>query len=335
MELIHLVMDMVVPPMLFIFMLVVLPPYSIYKCISRILKMFTMEDLSGKVVLITGASSGIGEHLAYEYARKGARLALVARREKKLREVAEKAREFGSPDAIIVCANVSILKDCKRFVEETVNHFGRLDHLVSNAGIISGFYFEESRDITNATSVMDVNFWGSVYPTQFALPHLKESKGKIVVIGSASAWSYGPYISLYSASKAALGNFYETLRVEFGSSVKITIASPGFIESEITQGKHTTADGIVQVDKEKIDNLIGVYPVQSASACAKNIVNAVCRGDRHVTSPSWCSFVYIGKVFVPEIIEWVAHILFIIIPNITKTDAAAVNNISDTNGIKK
>ncbi|KAF5179758.1 11-beta-hydroxysteroid dehydrogenase 1B [Thalictrum thalictroides] len=294
--------------------------------------MFTKEDVTRKVVLITGASSGIGENLAYEYARKGARLALVARRENKLREVAEKARQLGSPDTIIVCADVSILKDCKRFVEETVDHFGGLDHLVNNAGIVNCFYFKESTDITNASSVMDVNFWGSVYPTQFALPHLKKSKGKILVVGSASAWSYGPYISIYSASKAALENFYETLRVELGSSVKITIASPGLIESEITQGKHTTADGTVQVDKGKIDSLIGIYPVQSARACANNIVNAVCRGDRHVTAPFWCSFMYVGKVFVPEIIEWIAHVLFIIIPNITKTDAAAGKNISDTNG---
>ncbi|KAF5191206.1 11-beta-hydroxysteroid dehydrogenase-like [Thalictrum thalictroides] len=125
MELIHLVMDLVVPPVLLIFLLVILPPYLLYKFVNSIIKQFTMEDLTGKVVLITGASSGIGEHLAYEYAKKGARLSLVARREKKLQEVAEKARKFGSPDAIFICGDVSKSNDCKRFVEETVNHFGR------------------------------------------------------------------------------------------------------------------------------------------------------------------------------------------------------------------
>ncbi|PIA51024.1 hypothetical protein AQUCO_01100087v1 [Aquilegia coerulea] len=153
MELIHLVMDMVLPPMLLVFMLMVLPFYLFYKFASRIIRMFTMEDLTRKVVLITGASSGIGEQLAYEYARKGARLALVARREKKLQEVEEKAREFGCPDAIVICADVSISSDCKRFVEETVNHFGRLDHLVNNAGINNAFYFEESKDISSSIPV--------------------------------------------------------------------------------------------------------------------------------------------------------------------------------------
>ncbi|KAF5204862.1 11-beta-hydroxysteroid dehydrogenase [Thalictrum thalictroides] len=304
MELIHLVMDMVVPPVLLIFMLVILPPYLLYKFVNTIIRRFTVEDLTGKVVLITGASSGIGEHLAYEYAKKGALLALVARREKRLEQVAEKARQFGSPGVIIVCADVSKSDDCKRFVQKTVNHFGRLDHLVNNAGIISGFYFEESTDITNTNYLMDVNFWGSVYPTQFALPHLKKSKGKILVIGSAAAWLYGPFISIYGASKAALENFYETLRVELGSSVKITIASLGFIESEMTQGKHLAVDGTVRVDKEKIQAMIGLFPVKSARECAKNILNGVCRETRCVKDPSWCRFLYVCKFFIPEVIEW-------------------------------
>ncbi|PIA51018.1 hypothetical protein AQUCO_01100083v1 [Aquilegia coerulea] len=304
MELIHLVMDLVVPPVLLIFMLVMLPPYFLFKFVNTIIRRFTTEDLMGKVVLITGASSGIGEHLAYEYARKGALLALVARRKKRLEEVAEKARQLGSPGAIFICADVSKSNDCKRFVEETVNHFGRLDHLVNNAGIISGFYFEESTDITNTNYLMDVNFWGSVYSTQFALPHLKMSKGKILVIGSASAWLYGPYISIYGASKAALENFYQTLRVELDSSVKITIASLGFVESEITQGKHLAVDGTVQVDKEKIEAMIGLFPVKSARECAKNIVNGVCKEARCVTDPSWCGFLYLCKFFIPEVVEW-------------------------------
>ncbi|PIA51028.1 hypothetical protein AQUCO_01100090v1 [Aquilegia coerulea] len=322
MELIHLVMDIVLPPLLLIFVLMVLPPYVIYKLVITIIRMFTVEDLSGKVVLITGASSGIGEQMAYEYARKGARLALVARREKKLQEVVEKAREFGSPDAIVICADVSISNDCKRFVEETVNHFGRLDHLVNNAGINTAFYFEESEDISSSIPVMDINFWGSVYPTSFALPHLKSTKGKIVVIGSASAWLYGPCLSIYGASKAALENFYQTLRVELGSSVKITIASPGFIESEINQGKYLAADGTVQVDKEKIDAIIGSFPVKSAMDCAKNIVNGVRRGDRYVIDPSWLRFVYVTKVLIPEVAEWFFRVLFVLKPKTTTVNAA-------------
>ncbi|KAF5195529.1 11-beta-hydroxysteroid dehydrogenase [Thalictrum thalictroides] len=330
MELIHLVMDLVVPPVLLIFLLVILPPYLLYKFVNSIIKRFTMEDLTGKVVLITGASSGIGEHLAYEYAKKGARLALVARREKKLQEVAEKALKFGSPDAIFICGDVSKSNDCKRFVEETVNHFGRLDHLVNNAGIISAFYFEETKDISSSIPLMDVNFWGSVYPTQFALPQLKKNKGKIVVVASPAGWLYGPDTSIYGASKAALVNFYDTLRVEFGSSVTITIASPGFTESEMAQGKHLTLEGKVEVDKEKRDAVIGIFPVKSAEECCKTIVNAVCRGDRYVTDPSWFTSVYMCKFFIPEIVEWFFRLLFVTIPQNALKNAAV-----NTNGIKE
>ncbi|PIA51032.1 hypothetical protein AQUCO_01100092v1 [Aquilegia coerulea] len=335
MELIHLVMDLVVPPILLIFLLVILPPYLLYKFVNAIIRRFTMEDLTGKVILITGASSGIGEHLAYEYAQKGARLALVARREKKLQEVAEKARKFGSPDAIIICGDVSKSNDCKRFVDETVNHFGRLDHLVNNAGIISAFYFEETKDISSSIPLMDVNFWGAVYPTQFALPQLKKNKGKIVVVASPAGWLYGPDTSIYGASKAALVNFYDTLRVEFGSSVTITIASPGFTESEMAQGKHLTLEGKVEVDKEKRDAVIGIFPVKSAKECCKNIVNAVCRGDRYVTDPSWFTSIYVCKFFIPEIVEWFFRLLFVTIPQNAAKNAEAKNNISGTNGIKE
>ncbi|KAF5205483.1 11-beta-hydroxysteroid dehydrogenase 1B [Thalictrum thalictroides] len=322
-------MDLVLPPVILIVLLVILPPYIIYKFVNKILRMFTMEDLSGKVVLITGASSGIGENLAYEYAQKGALLALVARREEKLQEVADNARKLGSLDVITVCADVSKSNDCKKLVEETVNHFGHLDHLVNNAGIVSAFYFEESTDITNTVPVMDVNFWGSVYTTQFALPHLKKSKGKIVAIASPSGWLYGPDMSIYAASKAALVSFYDTLRVELGSSVKITIASPGFTESEMSRGKHLTTEGVVEVDKEKLDALIGNFPVKSARGCAKNIVKAVCRGDRHITDPFFFRIVYVCKVFIPEVLEWFFRVNFVTMKN------AICNNVSDNNNKKK
>ncbi|KAL5717370.1 11beta-hydroxysteroid dehydrogenase [Ranunculus cassubicifolius] len=334
MELIHLVMNLVIPPVFLMILFVSLPPYILYKFLITIIRTFTMEDLTGKAVLITGASSGIGEQLAYEYAKKGARLALVARREKQLAEVAEKARELGSPDTIIILADVSKADDCKRFVEETVNQFGHLDHLVNNAGIQSSFYFEDSTNITNTLPVMDVNFWGSVYPSHFALPHLKKTKGKILVMAAVGGWLHAPAISFYGASKAALINFYDTLRVELGSSVKITIASPGFTESEMTQGKHLNMDGTVEVDKGKQDDLIGIMPMRSASECAKVIMDGVRRGDRYVTDPSWYGIFYVCKVFAPEIVEWVFRVMYVSIPTY-QLNKGKQRNISKASGIKK
>ncbi|KAK3033368.1 hypothetical protein RJ639_034418 [Escallonia herrerae] len=176
-----------------------LPPFFIIKLIYTVVRRYrySMEtiDMTGKVVLITGASSGIGEHLAYEYAKKGACLVLVARRESRLREVAERARKLGSSDVLLVCADVSDINECKRFVDETINHFGRLDHLVNNAGI--GSTYSYSTDVTKYAPVMDINFWGSVYPTYFAIPHLKKGKGKIVVNSSAAAMLQPPKSGFY------------------------------------------------------------------------------------------------------------------------------------------
>ncbi|OVA09596.1 Short-chain dehydrogenase/reductase SDR [Macleaya cordata] len=305
MELIHVTMNLLVPPVIVMVILITMPPYLIYKLVYFIVaSSFYMEDMKGKVVLITGASSGIGEQLVYEYARRGARLVLVARRKNLLEQVANKARGFGSTDVLIVCADVSKVEDCKRFVEEAVHHFGRLDHLVNNAGVASAYAFEEAINIVNFVPVMDVNFWGSIYSTHFAIPHLKKSKGKIVVTASPAGWLPVARNSFYGASKAALINFFETLRVELGSSIKITIVSPGFIESEMTHGKHLSQFGAMEVNQQRIDVLIGSFPVATAEMCAKAMVNGACRGARYITVPSYFGAFFLLKILCPEILDW-------------------------------
>lgn len=104
---------------------VFVPPYLAYRLASSALAAASPEDVAGKVVLVTGASSGIGEQVAYRYARRGARLALVARREASLGEVAARARALGSPDVLAVPGDVARPDDCRRFVQATVEHFGR------------------------------------------------------------------------------------------------------------------------------------------------------------------------------------------------------------------
>ncbi|KAM5571616.1 hypothetical protein ABKV19_011943 [Rosa sericea] len=172
--------------------------------------------------------------MAYEYGKRGARLALAARREDRLRNVADKARQLGSPDAIVLPADVSKLEDCNRLVDDTVNHFGQLDHLVNNAGILKLGLFEDCSQLSNFNSIMDINFWGSVYCTKFAIPHLRKSKGKIVAISSCATSFSAPRSSFYNASKAAQKCFFETLRAELGSDIGITIVSPGIIQSEMS-----------------------------------------------------------------------------------------------------
>ncbi|GAV85028.1 adh_short domain-containing protein [Cephalotus follicularis] len=230
--------------------------------------------------------------MAYEYARRGACLVLVDIREDGLGRVVDKARQLGSPDAIAVQADVSNAQDCKRFIEATVDHFGRLDHLVNNAGTYKASLFVEVDHISAYPPVMDTNFWGTVFGTHYAVPHLRNSKGKIIVIASIAGWYPIPRISTYNASKAALIIYYETLRTEIGRDVGITIVTPGVINTEMIQSSSAFKVGL------------DAFPMESAEECAKAIVKSACRSDKYLVEPSWVRVLYLFKVFCPEIVEY-------------------------------
>ncbi|KAJ4973752.1 hypothetical protein NE237_006926 [Protea cynaroides] len=309
MELIHKLLNLVLLPITVLAVCLMLPLLSIFKFTDYILRNLFPENMKGKVVVITGASSGIGEHLAYEYAKKGAQLALIARREDTLRKVADKAGQLGSPDVLVIPADVSKVDQCKQFIDEVVNHFERLDHLVCNAGMGIHCAFEDATNVTSFVQVMDVNFWGSVYPTYFAIPHLKRSRGKIVVNASVSGWMLQPMGSIYGASKAALINFYDNLRVELAPKVSVTIISPAFVESELSQGKALTNRGDVEVDPGFRIMMKGI-PFENTEDCTKAILAAVCRGDKYITEPWWYNSFYLLRIPCPEVVEWSSRLRY-------------------------
>ncbi|KAL5206903.1 hypothetical protein ABZP36_035112 [Zizania latifolia] len=290
-DLVSGVFNWVAMPAMVASLLLFYPPYYLFTtCYSFVSYLFP-EDLARKAVLITGASSGIGEQLAYQYAMNGASLALVARRELSLRKVADQAVEsliHLSDDSLIYLTLVFIIV---------------VDHLVCNAGIASVGTFEEIPDVTNYSSQLDVNFWGSVQSTFVALPHLKRSRGRIVVTASATGWNPVPRMTFYNAANAALISFYETLRTELGSQVGITIVTPGWIESEISKGKFLKEHGETEVDQEMRDAQIGLFPVEHAKNCAKAMVQAARQGERSVTVPPWFRAVRLWRAFAPEVVE--------------------------------
>ncbi|XP_075480680.1 11-beta-hydroxysteroid dehydrogenase A-like [Primulina tabacum] len=314
MELVHMFLDLVAPPFTFFSLMFFLPPFQIFKFFLSVLGTLFSEDVAEKVVVITGASSGIGESVAYEYAKRGACLVLAARREKSLQEVAEMARELGSPDVVVIRADVSKVEDCRRVVDQTMNHFGRLDHLVNNAGIMSVAMLEEIEDITQFKQIMDINFWGFVYMTRFAAPYLRNSRGRVIVLSSATSWLPAPRMSLYNATKAASLQFFETLRVEFGPDIGVTVVSPGFIESELTQGKFLNKEGKMVFDEDTREAQVNIIPVQRVESCAKAIVRSACRGERYVTQPSWVRTTFFWKLFCPEVVEWVYRLMYMTKP---------------------
>ncbi|XP_010442316.1 PREDICTED: 11-beta-hydroxysteroid dehydrogenase-like 6 [Camelina sativa] len=302
-------------------LLVFYPTYQRLKSVVSICRNLFPENVAGKVVVITGAASGIGEALAYEYGKRGAYLALVDIRGDPLFHVAALAELYGSPEVMPLVADVSKLEDCERFIRATVLHFGRLDHLVTNAGVAPLYLFEDIDDLSKASPAMDINFWGSVYCTFYASPYLKKSRGRIVAIASGCGYIASPRLSFYCASKAALIAFYETLRTEFGSEIGITIVAPGVVDSELSRGKFMTKDGNLVVDKELRDVQVSVLPVESAERCAKAIMKSVCRGDRYLLEPSWIGCVILWKVFCSEVTESIARWLLMAGPTLPVTEA--------------
>ncbi|KAM6541734.1 hypothetical protein CsatB_006181 [Cannabis sativa] len=251
--------------------------------------------MARKVVLITGAAQGIGEQIAYEYGRRGACLALVDIKDN-LEEVKRKARKLGSPDVISIVADVTKVEDCKRFIDETVQHFGQLDHLVNNAGTVILSKFEKIGQISEHQSVMDVNFWGTVNSIHYGIPHLKRSKGKIVVISSICGRYPLPLVSVYNASKAALISFCETLRIEVGSTIGITVVTPGLIRTKMTR----ELQGL---------KLRSVIPNESAVDCGKAIVRSVCRGETYLMEPKWLWWLFPMKMMFPELMDYCTRFL--------------------------
>ncbi|HEY0083267.1 MAG TPA: SDR family oxidoreductase [Pyrinomonadaceae bacterium] len=192
---------------------------------------------SGKTVLITGASSGIGEALAVEFGRRGASVALVARREEVLREVAARVEAAGGR-ALVVVADVRDAGALKSAAEKVAEHFGGIDVLVANAGK-GELTLAREFDIETVTQVLSVNLLGALNSVAAVLPRMIErGGGQIVGISSLAAYRGFPGSGAYCASKAALSTFFESLRVELRPrNIYVTTIHPGFIDTPMTRGR--------------------------------------------------------------------------------------------------
>lgn len=188
--------------------------------------------MKDKVVIITGSGSGIGKALAYEMASRGASVVLSDISLERLTEVRNDLESRGF-NVISVQTDVSRDEDCKLLIDSAVKKYGKIDVLINNAGISMRAIFIET-DLTVIRKVMDVNFWGTVNCTKFALPYLLKTNGSVVGLSSIAGFKGLPGRTGYSASKFAIQGFLETLRIEnLKTGLHVMIACPGFTASNI------------------------------------------------------------------------------------------------------
>jgi short-subunit dehydrogenase len=233
-----------------------------------------MAAYAGKVVVVTGASQGIGKAFSLELATQRARMVLAARDEAALEAVAAECRARGA-EALVVRTDVADEASCRALVEAAARRFGGIDLLVNNAGMGMLARFEDVTDLSLYERLMRVNYLGSVYPTFYALPHLKRSRGQIVAVSSLAGLAGVPMRTAYAATKHAQVGFFDSLRVELGGTgVDVTLVCPYWVRSEIRR-RAVGPDG-----KTVVASPVREDEVMTAEECARLMVRAVERRQR-------------------------------------------------------
>ena len=259
--------------------------------------------MKDKVIIITGASSGIGKALAFECALRGAKLSLGARNSGQLIAISEqlttKNEKLSQSDreVLITTTDVTLESDCKNLIVRTIKKFGRIDVLVNNAGISMRALFEDV-DLKVLHQLMDTNFWGTVYCSKYALPHLLKSQGSLVGISSVAGFKGLPGRTGYSASKSAMHGFLDVVRMEnMKKGLHVLLACPGFTASNIRNlslSKDGTSQGETPLDESKL---------MSAEEVAGHICNAIEKRKRTIILTSKGKITVLLNKFFPSFMD--------------------------------
>ena len=257
--------------------------------------------MKDKVVVITGASKGIGAELARQLAAKGARLVLAARNDKELEAVAADCRKLGAA-VTVARADVGMERDCQAIVSGAAVAFGGIDVFVNNAGATMWARFEDIDDMSILERIMHVNYMGAVYCTRHALPYLRKSGGVLVGISSLAGRTGVPTRTGYSASKHAMTGFFDSLRIELADSgVAVTMIYPGFVSTGIRENA-TGPDGKpIEVSPVKEGQVMRVED------CARRIVRAIERREREVVMTARGKIGLWLKLLAPSLVDRIAR----------------------------
>lgn len=255
-----------------------------------------MKPFTDKVVVITGASSGIGKALALEFAAKGAHIVGAARSAEKLDELSNQLTAM-NVQSLMVTTDVSVETDCRRLISETIRRFGKIDVMITNAGISMRALFEDV-NLEVLKKSMDINFWGTVYCSKYALPYLLKSKGSLVGVSSIAGYKGLPGRSGYSASKFAMQGLLEVIRIEnMKKGLHVLIACPGFTTSNIRKTA-LAADGSQQGESPRDED-----KMMSAEEVASRIADAVNKRRRTLVLTSQGKMTVLLNKFVPAFLD--------------------------------
>jgi short-subunit dehydrogenase len=225
-----------------------------------------MDQIQGKVVVVTGGSDGIGKALVELYLNKGAKVATCARNYEKLYQL--QSAHTGKP-LFIHATDVSKEIDCKGFIDAVIKEFGSIDILINNAGVSMRALVQEV-DFDTIRRVMDINFWGTVYCTKFALDQIIKNKGTIVGVSSIAGYRGLPGRSGYSASKYAVNGWLEALRTELlESGTNVMWVCPGFTSSNIRNA------ALNSKGESQGESPMDEGAMMSSEECAGYIANAI------------------------------------------------------------
>lgn len=219
-----------------------------------------------KIIVITGGTDGIGKALVEQFLNVGATVATCSRTESKLSDL---KIEFAGKTLFTMPADVSKEEDCKKFIENVLEKYGKIDVLINNAGISMRALFQDT-ELDTLRKVMDINFWGTVYCTKFALDSIIKNKGTIVGVSSVAGYRGLPGRSGYSASKFAVNGWLEAIRTELlETGVNVMWVCPGFTKSNIRNAalnKDAQPQGESPLKEEKL---------MTAEECAHHIIKAI------------------------------------------------------------
>ncbi|XP_033478321.2 hydroxysteroid 11-beta-dehydrogenase 1-like protein [Epinephelus lanceolatus] len=253
---------------------------------------FDAESLRGARVLVTGASTGIGEQMAYHYACFGAQIVITARREKVLQQVAEKCLSLGAQKALYIAADMSNESDPDKAVDFALEKLGGLDYLVLNHIGPSPFSMWEG-DVEHTKWLMKVNFFSYIQMTWKALAALERSKGSLVVVSSILGKMPSPFVAPYTSTKFALNGFFGALGHELAmkkSNVSISLCTLGLIDTDSAM--------------EKVRGVTSV-PAYPASDAALNIIKTGATRQPELFYPWFTHIVTLTKDWIPSMTNYV------------------------------